>query len=295
MKIDWNKISEQIKESETKGSFKKKENDTRFYTPDVSKDGYAEVRIRLLPSPDTDIPYVKKFNHGFMVNGQWFIENCPTTLSEKCPVCEDTSRLWNGTQNERDIAAERSRKLSVITNILVVKDPNHPENEGKVFLWRYGKKLHEKIMDKINPKKGSVDEPVMVFDPANGADFKLKAKRTTFKGRDGKQKNSMNYDTSEFAPSSALTKEQIKIAEAGLYNLNEFLDKKDFKSYDQLLNLFEKKTGNRASIKVSSQEIPEDKQLDDSKVDDTESAPAIEDGGEEGDASFFKNLRSKAS
>lgn len=213
MKIDWNKISDQIKESETKGGFKKKEADPRFYNPDVSKDGYAEVRIRLLPSPDTDIPYIKKFNHGFVTNGQWFIENCPTTLGEKCPVCEDNGRLWNGTKGDKDIASDRSRKLSVITNILVVKDPNHPENEGKVFLWRYGKKLHEKIIDKINPKKGSVDEPIMIFDPQNGADFKLKAKRSSFTGRNGKEMKSMNYDTSEFAPQSALTAEQIKIVD----------------------------------------------------------------------------------
>lgn len=289
LKIDWSKISNQIKEEESKSSYKKKEADPRFFQPDVSKEGYAEVRIRLLPSPDTDIPYVKKFNHGFMgTNGQWFIENCPTTIGEKCPVCESTQPLWAGTKADKDIAAERSRKMSVIVNILIIKDPNHPENEGKVMLWRYGKKLHEKIMDKVNPKKGSVDEPIMVFDPENGADFKLKVKRTTFVGRGGKQVQSLNYDTSEFAPQSALTKEQIKIVEANLIPLKEFLDKSEFKSYDQLLNLFEKKTGSRASIKPS-QEIPEEKQLDDSAVEENAPAP-----GAEGDDNFFANLRKKA-
>lgn len=293
MKVDWGKISEEIKKEETKGSYKKKEADTRFFSPDVSKDGYAEVRIRLLPSMDTDIPYVKKYNHGFKVNGKWFIENCPTSIGEKCPVCEDNSRLWNsGDENEKKISSERSRKLSIITNILVIKDPNHPENDGKVMLWRYGKKLHEKIMDKINPKKGSVDEPVMVFDPESGADFKLKVKRTSFKGRDGNPVQSLNYDTSEFAQQSALTAEQIKIAEAGLFPLKEFLDKSDYKSYDQLLSLFESKTNTKASIKVN-RELPEEKQLPEEKMSALEeSAPAIE--AESNDDDFFSNLRKKA-
>jgi len=289
LKLDWSKIKDQIKTEEAKTSYKKKEADPRFFMPDVSKEGYAEVRIRLLPSPDTDIPYVKKYNHGFMGgSGQWFIENCPTTIGDKCPVCEDNSRLWQGSKADKDLAAERMRKMSIILNILVIKDPNHPENEGKVFLWRYGKKLHEKIMDKVNPKKGSVDEPVMVFDPENGADFKLKVKRTSFVGRNGKQIQSLNYDTSEFAPQSALTKEQLEIVEKSLHPLKEFIDKGDFKSYDELLKLFEKKTGTRASI-TPSQEIPEEKQVDDSAV---ESAPAPE--GTDGDGDFFKNLRKKA-
>ncbi len=289
LKFDWSKIQDQIKAEETKSSFKKKEADPRFFQPDVSKDGYAEVRIRLLPSPDTDIPYVKKYNHGFMgTNGQWFIENCPTTLGEKCPVCEDNSRLWQGTKADKDVASDHGRRLSVIVNVLIVKDPNHPENDGKVMLWRYGKKLHEKIMDKINPKKGSVDEPVMVFDPENGADFKLKVKQTSFVGRGGKQIKSLNYDTSEFAPQSALTKEQMKIVEDNLIPLSEFLDRREYKSYDQMLNLFEKKTGSRASIKPS-QEIPEEKQLDDGAVE-SQPAPA----GGEGDDNFFADLRKKA-
>lgn len=289
-KIDWSKISDQIKAEESKTSYKKKEADPRFFQPDVSKDGYAEVRIRLLPSPDTDIPYVKKYNHGFMgTNGQWFIENCPKTIGEKCPACEGVQPLWAGTKEDRSLAAERSQKLSVIVNILVIKDPNHPENDGKVFLWRYGKKLHEKIMDKVNPKKGSVDEPVMVFDPENGADFKLKVKRTSFIGRGGKTIQSLNYDTSEFASPSTLTKEQMKIVDANLIPLKEFLDKSEYKSYDELLKLFEKKTGSKASISASK-EIPEERQLDDSKVDEASPAP----GGEEGDQNFFANLRKKA-
>lgn len=293
LKIDWNKISEQIKESETKTSFKKKEEDKRFYTPDVSKDGYAEVRIRLLPSPDTDIPYIKKYNHGFVTNGQWLIENCPTTIGEKCPICEDTSSLWNGAQADRDLAATRSRKLSIITNILVIKDLNHPENEGKVFLWRYGKKLHEKIMDKINPKSGSIDDPVMVYDPQNGADFKLKAKKTSYKKRNGETANTMNYDTSEFASPSALTSEQIKIVEENLYPLSEFIDKKDFKSYDVLSNLLARKTGVKSTPRA---EVDSDS---DNRFDVKESAgtqstlpPSFAD--DEDEAGFFKNIRNNA-
>jgi hypothetical protein len=293
--IDWNKVKNQIKEEETKTSYKKKEVDKRFLTPDVSKEGYAEVRLRLLPSPDTDIPYVKVFNHGFRaLNKQWYIENCPTTFGEKCPVCEENGRLWNtGSQANKDIAIQRSRKMSVFVNVLVIKDPNHPENEGKVMLWRYGKGLHEKIMNKINPKKGSVDEPVMVFDPENGADFKLKVKRTSFVGRNGEQVQSLNYDTSEFAPQSALTPEQIKIAESGVFNLSEFLDRSEFKSYDQLKNLFNKKLGLGEVSRVSSDNIPADKQVDDSAADD--SAPAPEGMDSDDETSFLDSLRKKAS
>jgi len=288
-KIDWSKISEQIKKEESKTTYQKKEADPRFFAPDVSKDGYAEVRIRLLPSMDTDIPYVKKYNHGFMgANAQWFIENCPTTIGEKCPVCENNRVLWNGTKADKDIASDRSRRMSIILNILVIQDPLHPENEGKVFLWRYGKKLHEKIMDKVNPKKGSVDEPVMVFDPETGADFKLKVKRTSFVNRQGKTIKSLNYDTSEFAPASKLTAEQIKIVEENLIPLKEFIDPKDFKSYDELLNLFEKKTGSKSSI-TASKELPEDKQPE---TDEEElSSP---EGTQDGDEDFFSNLRQKA-
>jgi hypothetical protein len=144
-------------------------------------------------------------------------------------------------------------------------------------------------MDKVSPKKGSVDEPVMVFDPENGADFKLKVKRHQFTGRGGKIIQSLNYDTSEFAPQSSLTKEQMEIVEKGLHPLKEFIDRSDFKSYDQLLNLFEKKTGMKAQIKPS-QELPEEKQPETSLED----APAPEGSEGDGDDNFFSGLRKKA-
>ena len=292
LKINWDKISDEIKKEESKTTYTKKEADPRFFVPDVSQDGYAEVRIRLLPSIDTDIPYVKKFNHGFQgANGQWFIQNCPTTLDgEKCPVCEANRVLWQGTKADKDIASDRSRRMNIITNILIIRDPLHPENEGKIFLWRYGKKLHEKIMDKVNPKKGSVDEPVMVFDPDSGADFKLKVKRTSFVNRQGKTIKSLNYDTSEFAPVSKLTKEQVKFAEENLIPLKEFIDPKDFKSYDELRNLFEKTTGTVSSV-TASEEIPEDKELKEENSGESLASPEGVDGN---DKDFFANLRQKA-
>ena len=293
LKVDWGKIAEKIKEDETKkfsNSFKK-EADPRFFVPNV-KDGYAEYRVRLLPSPDTDIPYVKKYSHGFLGHGGWYIEDCPTTIGEKCPVCEDNSRLWKtGEEQDKETSRERSRRLSIITNILIIKDPQNPENEGKVFLFRYGKKIHEKVMSRISPQAGSVDDAVMVFDPENGADFKLKIKKTKFRIR-GQEKEAMNYDTSEFATPSALTKEQLKAAENGVYNLSEFVDRKDFKSYDQLRALFEKKSGTKAAL--TETEIPKERELvsDDPEV---ASAPIVDDGEGSEDSAFFDKLRKKAS
>jgi len=168
------------------------------------------------------------FNHGFKGPGGWYIENSRTTLGEKDPVSEMNTQLWNsGVESDKDIARNRKRRLSYYSNILVVSDPKNPENEGKVFLYKFGKKIFDKIMDVMQPAFQD-ETPVNPFDFWEGADFKLKIRQV---------EGYRNYDKSEFASASALHEGDDTKLEGvynTLYSLQEFLDPKNYKSYAEL-------------------------------------------------------------
>lgn len=209
-----------------------KREDDRFWTPEVDKSGNGYAVIRFLDTPAVDgddgLPWVQIWNHGFQGPGGWYIENSLTTLGQKDPVSEYNTQLWNsGIEANKEIARKQKRRLTYIANILVVSDPKHPENEGKVFLYKFGKKIFEKINAKISPEFED-ETPLNPFDFWKGANFKLKIRN--YEGY-------RNYDKSEFDTQSALLDgddKQIEKVWKAAYSLKEFVKPENFKSYDEL-------------------------------------------------------------
>ena len=202
--------------------------DERFWKPEVDASGNGYAVIRFLPAPEGEtIPWAKVYSHAFQGPGGWYIENSLTTLGEKDPVGEINRRLWNsGEDSDKETARKQKRKLSYYSNIYVVSDPTNPENEGKVFLYKFGKKIFDKIMEAMKPEFAD-ETPINPFDFWAGANFKLKIRRV-----EGYQ----NYDKSEFGSAEALFDDDAKLETIynSLYNLNEFTDPNNFKSYEKL-------------------------------------------------------------
>ena len=230
--------------------------DNRFWQPEVDKAGNGMAVIRFLPAPAVDgddaLPWVRTFSHGFQGPGGWFIDNCLTTLNEKCPVCEHNNTLWNsGIEANKDVARKQKRKLSYIANILVVSDPSNPENEGQIKLFKFGKKIFDKITEAMNPEFAD-ESPVNPFDMWEGANFKLKIRNV---------EGYRNYDKSEFADKSALLDgDDAKLEELWKkeFSLKEFTEKKQFKPYDQLKSRLDKVLGFEgvaSSIKAEDVEL----------------------------------------
>lgn len=207
---------------------KKSYKDDRFWRLEGDKAGNGTATIRFLPRVDGDeLPWVRLFSHGFQgPTGKWYIENSLTTIGKDDPVGELNNTLWNsGSEANKEIARKQKRKLSYIANILVVSDPKHPENEGKVFLFKFGKKIFDKIMDKARPTFED-ETPVNVFDFWEGADFKLRMRKVS---------GYANYDESMFLePAAVGADEQIVKIASQQYKLSEFTDASNFKSYDEL-------------------------------------------------------------
>jgi hypothetical protein len=225
---DFSKITAELEKVANPTSYQ----DDRFWKPERDKAGNASATIRFLARhPDDELPWVKIFSHSFKgPSGRWYIENCLSTLGKPDPVSELNMKLWNSTTDdnspERKQARLQKRKLNYISNVLIVNDPKHPENNGKVFLFKYGKKIFDKIMDKARPVFEDQD-PVNVFDYWAGANFKLRMK--TVEGYP-------NYDASEFESSAPVAKtdeEILKVANAQ-YALSEFMSSSNFKTYDEL-------------------------------------------------------------
>lgn len=229
---DFSKITSEFEKSTNPETSQKSYEDTRFWKPERDKAGNATATIRFLARTEGDeLPWVKIWSHGFKgPTGRWYIENSLTTIGKPDPVGELNMRLWNATDDdkspERKQARDQKRKLSYVSNILVINDPKHPENNGKVFLFKYGKKIFDKIMDKARPTFEDED-PVNVFDYWEGANFKLRMKMVD---------KYPNYDTSEFESVSPVADSDEEILEIvnQQYKLSEFLDPKNFKSYDEL-------------------------------------------------------------
>lgn len=211
-------------------------NDDRFWYPDVDKAGNGMAIIRFLPPPSQDgddgLPWVRTFSHGFQGSGGWFIENCLTTINEKCPVCEHNSGLWNsGIEANKEIVRKQKRKLTYISNILVISDPKNPENEGKVFLFKYGKKIFDKLHEAMNPQFED-EKAINPFDFWEGANFKIKIRNV---------EGYRNYDKSEFDSPSELFKgddDRLETLWKKEYSLKEFLAETNFKTYNKLKERF---------------------------------------------------------
>ena len=202
--------------------------DDRFWKPELDKSGNGYAVFRFLPAvQDEDLPWARLWSHAFQGPGGWLIENSLTTLNKKCPISEANSLLWNsGVEADKDIARKRKRKLSYYANILIVSDSKHPENEGQVKLYRFGKKIFDKITEAMKPEFED-ETPINPFDFWEGANFKLKIRKV-----DGY----WNYDKSEFEGPSAVFDNDEAIEE--LWNkqfpLKPFLAPENFKSYDEL-------------------------------------------------------------
>jgi hypothetical protein len=268
----------------TTQSTENSKDDTRFWTPEVDKSGNGMAIIRFLPAPAADgddaLPWVRIFNHGFQGPGGWLIDNCLTTVNEKCPVCEHNSVLWNsGIEANKDIARKQKRKLNYIANILVISDPKNPENEGQVKLFKFGKKIFDKLSEAMNPEFED-EKPVNPFDLWEGANFKLKIRNV---------EGYRNYDKSEFeSPEPLFGGDDDKLEKLwkSEYSLKEFLDKKHFKSYDVLKTRLDKVLGFEATS------APIKSKADDeviSKIDDTDILKES-NFSEDEDLDYFKSL-----
>ena len=214
--------------------------DERLWKLDVDKSGNGYAVIRFLPAPDgEDLPFVKLYSHAFQGPGGWYIENSLTTLGQKDPVSEYNTMLWNnGTDAGKETARKQKRKLTYIANIYVVKDPTNPENEGKVFLYKFGKKIFDKITAAMQPEFED-EEAIDPFDFWQGANFKLKAKNVA---------GYRNYDSSEFARQDALLEDDdaMEAIWKKEYSLQDFVAADQFKSYDDLKKRMDYVLGNKS-------------------------------------------------
>ena len=222
-----NKVAEPQKQS---NSYQ----DDRFWKPELDKSGNGYAVFRFLPAvKDEDLPWARLWSHAFQGPGGWYIENSLTTLNKKDPVSESNSLLWNsGVDADKEIARKRKRKLSYIANVLIINDAKHPENEGQVKLFKFGKKIFDKITEAMKPEFED-EKPINPFDFWEGANFKLKIRKV-----DGY----WNYDKSEFDSASAIADNDEAIEEIWnkQYALKPFLAPENFKSYDELKSKLDK-------------------------------------------------------
>ena len=229
------KLVKEVEKLNTNGS----SGDDRLWKLEVDKSGNGYAVIRFLPAPDNeDLPFVKLYSHAFQGPGGWYIENSLTTLGGKDPVSEYNSQLWNnGTDAGKEAARKQKRKLTYISNIYVVKDPANPENEGKVFLYKYGKKIFDKLTAAMQPEFED-EEAIDPFDFWQGANFKLKAKNVA---------GYRNYDSSEFTTVTPLLDDDDALESVWKKenSLKEFVDADQFKSYDDLKKRLEYVLGSK--------------------------------------------------
>ncbi len=202
--------------------------DERLWKPELDKTGNGYAVVRFLPAPDgEEIPWAKLYSHAFQGPGGWYIENSLTTTGGKDPVSDYNRTLWNsGNEADKDTVRKQKRKLSYYSNIYVVKDPTNPQNEGKVFLFKYGKKIFDKIMEAMQPEFED-ETAINPFDFWQGANFKLKIKKVA---------GFWNYDSSEFDSVAPLLDDDdaLEALWKKEYSLTAVTAPDQFKSYQDL-------------------------------------------------------------
>lgn len=270
--------------------------DERVWKLDVDKSGNGYAVIRFLPAPEgEDLPFVKVYSHAFQGPGGWLIDQCLTTINQKCPVCEHNSGLWNnGTDAGKEVARKQKRKLTYVSNIYVVKDPANPENEGKVFLFKYGKKIFDKLTAAMQPEFED-EEAIDPFDFWQGANFKLKAKNVA---------GYRNYDSSEFAnPGSLLDDDDaLEAIWKKQYSLAEFISPDQFKSYEELKTRLSSVLGTKGSTYIDNEvedeedyrgpapSLDEDLRSELNNLKPTRQAPASTEDDDDDALSYFARL-----
>ena len=266
--------------------------DERLWKPEVDKTGNGFAVIRFLPAPESeDIPWAKMYSHAFQGPGGWYIENSLTTTGGKDPVSEHNRELWNsGNESDKDVVRKQKRKLSYYSNIYVVKDPTNPQNEGKVFLFKFGKKIFDKIMEAMQPEFED-ETPINPFDFWQGANFKLKIVK-----KDGY----WNYDKSEFDVVSPLLEDDdaLEALWKKQYSLAAVTAADQFKSYDDLQKRLKYVLGQKPARRVDEEVFEEDNSrgsfqpnFESRKAEETVTAAVASASSDEDDAlSYFQKL-----
>lgn len=260
--------------------------DERQWKPTVDKAGNGYAVIRFLPASEgNELPWVRYWDHGFKgPTGQWYIEKSLTSIGQSDPVSEMNSKLWNsGNESDKDLARERKRRLHYVSNILVETDSGNPENEGKVFMFTYGKKIFDKIMDVMQPQFDDED-PINPFDFWEGASFKLKIRNV---------EGYRNYDKSEFASAKPLSEddEELELVYDKLYDLNEFADPEQYKSYEELSARLALVLGETRSVSGNHPELAESEAP--SPMRETAAPEIASDDDEDDTMSYFAKLASE--
>lgn len=264
------------------------EGEENYWKPELDKSGNGFAIIRFLPAPPQDgddgLPFVKYYDHGFQGRGGWYIEKSLTSIGQKDPLGEYNSELWSsGIEANKEQARKQKRRLHYVSNIYIVKDSKNPENDGTVKLFRYGKKIMEKITQAMNPQFED-ETPIDPFDFWGGANFKLKIRKV-----DGYQ----NYDLSEFDTPGPLFEDDDKMEEVWKkeHSLTEILDPKNFKSYSDLKSRLDRVLGiSSVSIPKSTPTIDAVKQQNIETVEESIDRQFNSSEDEEDDLDFFKNL-----
>ena len=265
--------------------------DDRLWKPEVDKAGNGYAVIRFLPAPDgEDLPWAKLYTHAFQASGGWYIENSLTTLGQKDPVSEHNSQLWNsGVDSDKEVARKQKRKLSYYSNVYVVKDPSNPSNEGKVFLFRFGKKIFDKLTAAMQPEFED-ETPINPFDFWAGANFKIKIKKVA---------GYWNYDSSEFAAPAPLLDDDdaMETIWKNEHSLAELVAPDQFKSYEDLKKRLNYVLGLTVAPKRQDPEVvDEENNLEDLSegksraVVDTTPSSVNTDEDEEDELSYFAKL-----
>jgi len=270
----------------------KRGDDDRLWKPSVDKAGNGQAVLRFLPAPPgEELPWVRVYDHGFRgPTGKWYIENSLTSINMPDPLGELNSELWNsGIEANKEIARKQKRRLSYISNVLVVKDPSNPENEGKVFLYKYGKKIFDKIKDVMQPTFED-EKPVNPFDLWEGANFKLRIRQV---------EGYRNYDKSEFDGNTPLDENEDKLEAIWkqTHSLAAFLDPSNFKSYDELKTKLNTVLGSGTRVPTAEKVNPldaEDELFVETKMKTaakaTEETPPWNDEKSDDNMSYFASL-----
>ena len=261
--------------------------DDRIWKPTVDKAGNGYAVLRFLPSKEgEELPWVRYWDHGFKgPTGLWYIENSLTSIGQADPVSEMNSKLWNsGNEEDKVTARERKRRLHYVTNVYVVNDSGNPANEGKVMLYKFGKKIFEKIMDVMQPAFQD-ETPVNPFDLWKGADFKLKIRNL---------EGYRNYDKSEFAKSSELfdgDETKLEAVYSQVHSLTEFTDPSNYKTYDELKAKLMRVLGEESEMTLNQEiQMNEPAAAPQPKVQESVTAESVTIDDDDETMSYFAKL-----
>tara|TARA_Y100000992_G_scaffold216907_1_gene149789 strand:- start:1564 stop:2457 length:894 start_codon:yes stop_codon:yes gene_type:complete len=248
MSTSLDKLRQAMESASPSQGEKKSYNDDRYWKPELDKSGNGYAVVRFLPTPEgEDMPWVSYWDHGFQGPGGWYIEKSLTTLNKQDPVSEYNTQLWNtGIEANKEIARKQKRRLHYVSNVYVVSDPKNPDNEGKVFLYKFGKKIFEQLKEAISPQFEDEDA-INPFDLREGANFKIKIRKV-----DGY----WNYDKSEFDSVSPLFDDEGQLTEVAtsVNSLSDIIAPSEFKTYDELKEKLDRILGLTGGVSTSTAE-----------------------------------------